>query len=137
MAKQPPNLRFRQQVRGFYAWLGALLLAGVAPFVAMEMIHSGTLAGRIGGVVLSTISWIPMVAIVAAIVRASDEFQQRIHLVALGWSFASAMLLLMCLDGLVLARFIRQPRLAVIWLAFAVLWVIWLIVVKRRFDRAS
>src|SRR5262245_59764113 len=103
MPKQPPNMRFRQQVRGCYAWLGSLLFAGVGPLLAMQMIHSGTLAGRIGGVVLGTISWIPMVAIIAAVVRAGDEFQQRIHLVALGWSFATAMLLLMLLDGLVLA----------------------------------
>jgi hypothetical protein len=137
MPTQPPNARFRQQVRGFYAWLGSLLVAGIGPLLGIQLIHSGTLAGRIAGVVLGSVAWLPIVAVIAAIVRAGDEFHQRIHLVALAWAFASGMVLLMFLDGLVLARFIRQPRLAVIWLAFAALWVIWLIVVKRHFDRAS
>ena len=78
-----------------------------------------------------------VVVVVAAIIRAGDEFERRIHLVALALSFGSALLLLTLLDWLVRARFMRAPPLIAVWLACAVLWLLWLIVVKRRFERES
>jgi hypothetical protein len=135
MSIPPPNVRFRKAVRGFYAWLGALVFAGAAPFVAIKLVDSGTFAARIAGVVLGTVSWIPMVVVIAGIIRAGDEFQRRIHLIALALAFASALLLLALLDWLVRAQFMWPPPLPVLSLSFAALWLIWLIVVKRRFER--
>jgi hypothetical protein len=137
MPANPPNERFRKVVRGFYAWLGSLVVAGAGPIVAVKLIDTGTLAGRIAGVTLGAISWIPMAVVVAAIIRAGDEFERRIHLVALALSFGSALLLLTLLDWLVRARFMHAPPLIAVWLALAVLWLIWLVVVKRRFERES
>src|SRR6478735_611294 len=131
MSIQPKNVRFRKAVKGFYIWLGSLVFAGVAPLIAMTLVDTGTLTGRVAGVVLGTASWIPMVAVIAGIIRAGDEFQRRIHLVALALAFGSAMLLLTLLDWLVRARFMRLPPLPVLWLSFSALWLIWLIVVKR------
>jgi hypothetical protein len=135
MPANPPNERFRKIVRGFYAWLGSLLFAGAGPIVAIKLVDTETLAGRIAGVTLGTVSWIPMAVVVAAIIRAGDEFERRIHLVALALSFGSALLLLTLLDWLVRARFMRAPPLIAVWLAIAVLWLIWLVVVKRHFAR--
>jgi len=135
MSIQPKNVRFRRAVRGFYIWLGAMGFAGAAPLIAMLLVDTGTIAGRIAGVVLGTLSWVPMVAVIAGIIRAGDEFQRRIHLVALALAFGSAMLLVTLLDWLVRARFIRLPPLQVLWISFSALWLIWLIVVKRRFER--
>ena len=137
MPANPPNERFRRAVRGFYAWIGSLIFAGVAPLLAIQLIKTGSLAGRVAGVTLGAVSWIPMAAVVAAIIRAGDEFERRIHLVALALSFGSALLLLTALDWLVRADFVRPPPLMAIWLAFTVLWVLWLFVVKRRFERDS
>jgi hypothetical protein len=132
-----PNPQFRRAVKGFYAWLGSLVFAGVAPLLAVRLVDTETTAGRIAGVALGALSWIPMAAVVTVIIRAGDEFQRRIHLVALALSFASALLLLTLLDWLVRADFMRPPRLQVLWLALAVIWVIWLFVVKFRFERES
>ena len=87
------------------------------------------------GVTLGAVSWIPMAVVVAAIIRAGDEFERRIHLVALALSFGSALLLLTALDWLVRADFLSPPPLMAIWLAFTGLWVFWLFIVKRRFER--
>ena len=135
MPPNPPNERFRRAVRGFYAWIGSLIFAGVAPVLAIQLIKTGTLVGRVAGVTLGAVGWIPMAAVVAAIIRAGDEFERRIHLVALALSFGSALLLLTALDWLVRADFFSPPPLMAIWLAFTVLWVLWLFVVKRHFER--
>jgi hypothetical protein len=137
MSTQPPNAQFRQAVRGFYAWLASLVFAGVTPLFAIWLINTGTLAGRIVAVVLGSVSWIPMAFVVAWIIRAGDEFQRRIHLVALALAFGSALLLLAMMDWLVRAEFIWRPPLQALWLAFAVIWVIWLFIVKHRFERES
>lgn len=137
MLLQPTNLRFRRAVRGFYAWSGATLIAGLAPIAALRLIDTGTLAGRIGGVVLGTAGWAPLAVVITAIIRAGDEFERRIHLIALALSFASALVLLALLDWLARAEFIWPPPLRLIWLAFCVLWLIWIVLVKRHFAPRS
>jgi hypothetical protein len=132
-----PHEPFRQAVRGFYAWLGSLIFAGAAPLLAVRLLEAGTLAARITAVVLGAASWIPMAVVVAAIVRAGDEFQRRTHLVALALSFGSSLLLLTIVDWLARAHFIGRPPLQALWGAFAVIWVVWLLVVRWRFERES
>jgi hypothetical protein len=92
-------------------------------------------AVRVGGVVVGTAAGVPLIAVSTIIIRASDEFVRRIHLVALALAFVSALMLLSLLGWLVDARFMRAPDLKVLWLAFAVLWAIWLFVVKIHFER--
>jgi hypothetical protein len=137
MPLQTANARFRSAVRGFYVWLGSLVCVAVGPFIAQRLIHTHSLAGRIGGVVVGTVAWLPLITAVAIIIRDSDEFVRRIHLVALALAFASALMLLALLDWLVDARFMRAPELKVLWLAFAMLWAIWLFVVKYHFERRA
>jgi hypothetical protein len=132
---QLPNARFRSAVRGFYLWLGSLVCAAVGPLVARQLIHSHTLAGRAGGVLVGTVAWVPLVILITIIIRDSDEFVRRIHLVSLALAFASALMLLSLLGWLVDAHFMKEPGLEVLWLAFAVFWAIWLLVVKYRFER--
>ena len=137
MPLQTANTRFRSGVRGFYMWLGSLACAAVAPFVALQLIHTRSLAGRIAGVVVGTASWLPLFTVSAIIIRASDEFVRRIHLVALALAFGSALILLALFGWLVDAHFMRAPELKVLWLAFALLWVIWVFVVKYHFERRA
>jgi hypothetical protein len=137
MPLQPANARFRTAVRGFYLWLSSLGCAAVGPLIALQLIHTHSPAGRVGGVVVGTAAWVPLIAVVTIIIRASDEFVRRIHLASLALAFASALLLLSLLAWLVEARFMRAPELKVLWLAFAVLWMIWLLVVKYHFERQA
>jgi len=137
MSSQPPNARFRRAVRGFYAWIGSLIFAGGGAVLASRLIDTGTITGRIAGVALSAVAWIPLAVVITWIIRAGDEFQQRQHLVALAFSFASALLLLTLLDSLVRAEFMGPPPLGALWLAFAVMWLIWIFIVKYCFERES
>jgi len=137
MPQIPPNARFRKAVRGFYLWIGALVVAGVGPLVAMRLIDTWTLAGRIAGVALGAVTWLPMIAVIVSIVRAGDEFQRRLHLVALAFAFAGALVLLTVLDWLDRAHFMEPPRLKVIWLGCAMIWLVSLLLVKRHYERAS
>jgi hypothetical protein len=132
-----PYEPFRRVVRGFYAWLGSLVFAGITPILAVRLIETGTPAGRITGAMLGVLSWIPLAFVIAAIIRAADEFWFRIHLMALALSFGSALLLLAVADWLVRARFIGRPPLQALWLGAAILWVVWLLIVRRRFEREA
>ena len=137
MPLQPANARFRRAVRGFYLWLGSLVCAAVAPFIAQQLIHTHSLAGRIAGVFVGTAAWVPLFTVSTIIIRASDEFVQRMHVAALALAFASALMLLALLGWLVDAHFMRAPELKVLWMVFALLWAIWLFAVKHHFERRA
>jgi len=137
MPLQKPNIRLRKAVIGFYAWLAALVFAAVAPFVALNVLEAGTLAARSAAVVIGTIGWLPLIAVITHIIRAGDEFNRGIHLVALACAFASALLILMVLDWLSRARFITQPSLSVLWMIFALTWAVWIFLVKYWFEHRA
>ena len=130
-----PNARFRKAVRGFYAWLGATLLAALAPLAANRLVDSGSVAARVSGVALGTLAWLPLIYVVARIIRDGDEFVRRIHLVALALAFTGGLMLIALLDWLVRAEFIATPPLNVLWLAIALLWAVSLFGAKRYYER--
>lgn len=127
--------RFRKQVKGFYAYLGAVVLAGVAPIAARSLIDSGSLGGRIAGVVFGTIAWMPLITLVGVVIHQGDEFVRRIHLVATAYAFALALVLIALVDWLSKAWFIEAPDLTLLWVAVAFLWVICLFTSKWYFER--
>lgn len=131
----PPRARFRRNVRGFYAWLGALLCAGVGPVAAVALVRVGSLPARLGAVALGTLAWVPLILVMVAILRHGDEFVRRLHLIAMSIAFAGALVLITLLDWLVRADFIEPPDLAVVWLAIAILWWLSLFATKRFFER--
>lgn len=134
---QDANKRFRRTVRGFYAYLGSMAAAGVLPIAGMKLIDTGTMAGRIAGTTLATAGWVPMMVFIAFVIRAGDEFQRRLHLVALAWSFAATMILLSLAAALVRAGFIDDPDLMILWLLAALCWLISIFAVKRYYERAG
>ncbi len=131
------NNPFRKNVRRFYAWLGATLLAFAAPLVASRMVDSQDIGARIGGVLVGTLAWIPLVVVVFMIIRQGDEFIRRIHLVAISCAFGGALLMITLLDWLTRANFIKQPSLSLLWLLIAMLWFISLMLSKRYFERQT
>jgi hypothetical protein len=122
-------------VRGFYAWVGSVAIAAVTPFFAVRLIESETMFGRIAGVVLGVLLWVPMIVVTTIVIRNGDEFERRIHFVAIATAFAGALLLISALDWLVRARFMEPPELSVVWLAIAALWFVAMIGAKRYYAR--
>ncbi len=135
MKTAEPNARLREAVRGFYAWLGSVAFAAAAPFLSSALIETNATAGRVGGVALAVLGWVPMMLVVAKIIASGDEFNRRIHTAAIAIAFAGALLVLTALDWLVRARFIDPPELSLVWLAIATLWFRALMATKRHFER--
>jgi hypothetical protein len=137
MSLQPSDQRFRRTVRGFYAWLGSLLFAVLAPIAAGMLVDVDTLPTRIAAVVLGSIGWLPMAWVVVSIIRLGDEFHRRLYLVSLSIAFGASLVVLTTLDWAVRAEFISRPPLGVLWLTFALLWLVSLFVCKYQFERVS
>lgn len=137
MTLQPTDQRFRRAVRGFYAWVGSLIFAGLAPIGASILIATGTFSGRTAGVMLGSIGWLPMAWVIAAIIRAGDEFHRRLYLVSLSIAFGASLIALTTFDWAVRAEFIHRPALSVLWMTFALLWLVSLFACKYQFERIS
>ena len=130
-----PNARLRQAVRGFYAWLGSVLLAAIAPFISSALIERQSVWARVSGVAVGTLAWVPMMIVVGVIISRGDEFQQRMHLMAIAFAFAATLLLVAAIDWLVQAELAEPPAFRVLWLAIAMLWFIGLMASKWYFER--
>jgi len=128
--------RFRRNVRGFYIWIGSMVLLGVAPIVAFNLIEVGTFASRVTAVVIGVAGTLPWIYVVAMMILRGDEYARRIHLVALAVAFLGTMLLMIALDWLVKASFIESPDFMLVWLSAVVIWVIAVLVTKRQYERA-
>lgn len=137
MSLQPSDQRFRRAVRGFYAWLGSIVFAVLAPIAAGMLIDIGSLSARILGVFLGSIGWLPVAWVIVSIIRLGDEFHRRLYLVSLSIAFGASMVALTALDWAVRAEFLRRPPLSVLWLTFALLWLVSLLVCKHQFERVS
>lgn len=129
------DAKLRSNVRTFYAWIGSMVLLGVAPFAAQTVISRGTLAARIAGVVLGVGATVPWMWVVFTLIRRGDEFVRRMHLVALAFAFVGASLVILTLSWLVNAEFIAPPDLFVVWFSFMVVWGIAIFGAKRYYER--
>jgi hypothetical protein len=69
------------------------------------------------------------------IVRRSDEFARRIHLVAIALAAMAGLVLLIALNWLVRARFVDPPDLMLLWVAFLVFWLIAMLATKAYYER--
>ena len=132
-----PNARLRRSVRGFYAWVGAMLIAVVAPLLADRVIESRTAGLRLIGVAIGTAGWIPLTLVLVSVIRRGDEFSRRIHMVAIAATFALSLILLTLLDWLARGQFLEPPPLRVLWLGVAILWFINIMVTNWYFQRGS
>ena len=137
MPLQSANTRFRRAVLGFYAWVGALVFAAAAPLVARYVLEADTLVARLAAVAVGSVGWLPLAAVTALVIRGGDEFHRRIHLVAIAFAFATALVILTMLDWLARARFMAPPSLSVLWLIFAVTWAVWIFAVKYWFEHVA
>ncbi|MEP6917126.1 MAG: hypothetical protein ABJC89_15855 [Acidobacteriota bacterium] len=131
-----PNATFRRNVRGFYAWLGSMVVLGLAPLAAIRLLDRGTTTARLAAVAVGVGGMLPLMWVVFSIIRRSDEYARRLHLIALGFAFGGTVVLIVALDWLVRAALINPPQLVFVWCAALVLWLAALVGAKRYFERA-
>jgi hypothetical protein len=111
-----------------------MLVFALTPLGAMRLIDAGTMPARIAAVIVGAGGILPWLWVAATMIHRGDEFQRRIHLIAAAWAFAGSIVLIVTLHWLVLAEFIPPPNLLFVWFGFLLLWLIAIIVTKRRFE---
>lgn len=129
------NQRFRRNVRLFYAWIGSMVILGGGPILAGLLIDRDTTLSRAAGVVVGVGAFFPWLWLLFSIVRHSDEFFRRIHLIAIAIAAAFGLILLITIGWLVRAWFIEPPDFTLIWLAWVVAWLVALVGTKRYLER--
>jgi hypothetical protein len=127
--------QFRQNVRTFYAWLGSVVLLGVSPLIALRLIERETTAYRAAGVAVGVAGMLPWMWVLVAIIRRGDEFQQRMHLVAIAIAAGVCLMLLVTLDWLQRAWFMPTPDLMLLWPGCMLIWLVALLLTKRHYER--
>jgi hypothetical protein len=132
-----PDQRLRKAVKWFYSYIGSVLAACAGPIIAMQLVHRDSIVLRAAGVAVGLGAWIPLVLLTLALIRASDEFAQRIHLLAASLAFVGGLFLIALVDWLVRAGFVEPVPYTALWLALAAFWAISLFVAKRRVERGS
>jgi len=135
MTRQPSSERFRQAVRRTYAWLGSLVWALGGGLTAGWLVDSDDTLVRAAAVAIGATSLWPYLWVVLWMVRSGDEFTRRIHLIAAAIAFGASLMILSLLAWLDDAHFIHRPPLQLLWLVFALLWAVAIVVVARYFKR--
>ena len=114
-----------------------MLLLAVGTIVATRLIEQGSEAGRVAGVAIGVLCWIPWILVVVRMIRAGDEFALRVHLVGLAIAFFGLMTVLAALDWLTRAEFIETPHLAFIWPVGLLLWFVGIMSANHYYQRQS
>lgn len=130
-----PNQQLRSAVRGFYAWIGSMIILALAPLAAMQLVDNPSPYVRAGAVILGVGGGLPWGWVVFSIIRRGDEFMRRLHLVSLALAFAGTLVLLATLDWSVRVGFIGRPAPITVMGGAMILWLIALFGTKIYFER--
>jgi hypothetical protein len=126
-SKVNQNIRLLGQV-------GVSTVLWAATFVATKsesFEHPGSLAMRIALVVMGIGGFLPVVFVYAKSIRMQDEFNQRIHFIALSIAFAATAVVSYAADLLFQAGFIPQFPSTGLWALMVAIWFITMIVTPR------
>ena len=125
--KLDPNVRLLGQVA-----VTSLLWAGTFVATKTESLgHPGSLAMRIALIVIGIGGFLPVMFVYAKSIRMQDEFNQRIHYIALSIAFAVIGVLSYASDLLSQAGFIPQIPSTGLWALMVVIWFVSMIVTPR------
>jgi hypothetical protein len=80
---------------------------------------------------LGILGFVLWLVAIARLIRVQDEFERRIHLIALAVAFGATALLVFAADLLQRAGFVDYLLLRTIWMAMIALWWIAMLVVAR------
>ena len=129
--------QFKRNVRMFYAWVGSMVVLGVAPIAANWLIGRETTIARAAGVAIGVVGFVPWLALVFFAVRNADEYFRRIHLIAIAIAATYGLLMLIAVGWLVRAWFIEPPDFTLLSVSWLVVWLVALLGTKRYFERAQ
>ena len=107
-------------------WAGTFVATKTESFA-----HPRSLAMRIALVVVGVGGFLPVVLIYAKSIRMQDEFNQRIHYIALSIAFAVIAALSYASDLLSQAGFIPQMPSTGLWARMVAVWFVSMIVTPR------
>jgi hypothetical protein len=125
--KVDPNVRLLGQVAvTTVLWAGTFLASKTDTFG-----HPDTLAMRVALVVVGIGGFLPVVYVYARSIRMQDEFNQRIHYIALSIAFALTAVVSYASDLLFQAGFIPQFPSTGLWALMVVIWFVAMIVTPR------
>ena len=125
--KVDPNVRLLGQVAvTTILWAGTFLASKSDTFG-----HPDTLAMRVALVVAGIGGFLPVVFVYAKSIRMQDEFNQRIHYIALSIAFALTAVVSYASDLLFQAGFIPQFPSTGLWALMVVMWFVAMIVTPR------
>ena len=125
--KLDPNIRLLGQVA-----VTTILWAGT--FVASKSDtfgHPDSLAMRIALVVVGIGGFLPVVFVYAKSIRMQDEFNQRLHYIALSIAFAVTAVVSYASDLLLQAGFMPRLPAMGIWALMVLIWFVTMIVTPR------
>ena len=124
-----PNLRLLSQLA-----VASILWAATFVGTKSEWIsHSDRLALRIALAVVGIAGFLPVVFVYVKSIRMQDEFNQRMHLVALASAFAVVAVVSYACDLLHQARFIPELPATGLWALMVVIWFVSIIVTGRYY----
>jgi hypothetical protein len=125
--KVDPNIRLLQQVA-----ITTILWAGTFVATKTESFgHPGSLGMRIALVAVGVGGFLPVVLVYAKSIRMQDEFNQRIHYIALSIAFAVTAAVSYSSDLLFQAGFIPQFPSTGLWALMVAIWFVAMIVTPR------
>jgi hypothetical protein len=126
----PPDstLRFLGQVALATALWAATFAATKADWLTAR---ATSVPARLALVAIGIGGFLPVVFVYAKSIRLQDEFNQRLHLVALGVAFAALGVLSYSVDLLHQAHFIGQPGSGGLWALMLVVWFVTMMLVPR------
>jgi hypothetical protein len=118
--KTDPNVRLLGQVALTTLLWASTFIATKADWFA----NATSLPVRIALVAIGIGGFLPVVFVYAKSIRMQDEFNQRLHLLALGIAFAVMGVLSYGADLLHQANFIPQPSSSGLWALMVAVWFI-------------
>jgi hypothetical protein len=125
--KTDPNIKLLGQVA-----LSSILWAGTFVATKSESFgHPGSLAMRIALVVVGVGGFLPVVFVYVKSIRMQDEFNQRIHYIALSIAFAVTGALSYASDLVHQAGFIPEIPSTGLWGLMVAVWFVSMIVTPR------
>ncbi len=125
--KIDPNIRLLGQIAlTTLLWAGTFLITKTGAFG-----HAGSLPVRLALVVIGIGGFLPVVYLYAKSIRMQDEFNQRVHCIAISIAFAVTATVSYASDLLFEAGFIPPMPSTGVWAVMMGIWFITMIVTPR------
>ena len=117
-------------------FLGSVSLWAIGFYASMRVLEGEPASPVLRGamVAVGVLVFLPWMWVVMRIIQAQDEFERRVHFVALSIAFAATAVMLVTADLLQRAGFLDYLSLSSIWESMPVTWMLSLLFTKRYYQ---